>query len=81
MLSPSLTTLQRPNEVVRGLAADPVRKTYWVYTDQSIFELVVGNESRDVWRIFLAQNKFDVALQYAKVSGRSLEEDNLICAP
>lgn len=58
--------------MVRGLAADPVRKTYWVYTDQSIFELVVGNENRDVWRIFLGQSKFDIALQYAKVSGQLL---------
>ncbi|KAF9244574.1 Pep3/Vps18/deep orange family-domain-containing protein [Melanogaster broomeanus] len=60
----------RPNEIVRGLAADPVRKTYWVYTDQSIFELVVGNESRDVWQIYLIQRNFDVALRYAKTAGQ-----------
>ena len=60
--------VQRQNETVRGLAADPVRKTYWAYTDQSIFELVVNNESRDVWQIYLAQQKFDTALRYAKVS-------------
>ncbi|KAG6381063.1 Pep3/Vps18/deep orange family-domain-containing protein [Boletus reticuloceps] len=58
----------RPNETVKGLAADPVRKTYWVYTDQSIFELVVGNESRDVWQIYLAQRDFDIALRYAKTA-------------
>jgi len=63
-----LKVLQRPNETVKGLAVDPVRKTYWVYTDQSIFELVVGNESRDVWQIYLAQRDFDIALRYAKVS-------------
>ncbi|OAX44376.1 hypothetical protein K503DRAFT_861432 [Rhizopogon vinicolor AM-OR11-026] len=55
----------RQNEVVRGLAADPVRKTYWAYTDQSIFELGVSNEGRDVWQIYLAQQKFDIALRYA----------------
>ncbi|KAI6047775.1 Pep3/Vps18/deep orange family-domain-containing protein [Pisolithus marmoratus] len=60
----------RPNEVIRGIAVDPVRKTYWVYTDQSILELVVRNESRDVWRIFLEQQKFDVAFQYAKTAGQ-----------
>ncbi|KAI6153732.1 Pep3/Vps18/deep orange family-domain-containing protein [Pisolithus tinctorius] len=58
----------RPNEVVRGIAADPVRKTYWVYTDQSIFELIVRNESRDIWQIFLGQQKFDVALQYVQTA-------------
>ncbi|EGO05168.1 hypothetical protein SERLA73DRAFT_68797 [Serpula lacrymans var. lacrymans S7.3] len=60
----------KPNEVVRGLTADPVRKTYWVYTDQSIFELVVDNESRDVWKNYLAQGKFDAALKYAKTAGQ-----------
>jgi vacuolar protein sorting-associated protein 18 len=52
---------------VRGLTADPVRKTYWVYTNQSLFELVVGNEDRDVWSIYLEKGQFDVALKYAKV--------------
>ncbi|KAH7885903.1 Pep3/Vps18/deep orange family-domain-containing protein [Phlebopus sp. FC_14] len=60
----------KPNEIVRGLTADPFRKTFWVYTDQSIFELVVGNESRDVWQVYLAQRKFDVALQYAKTASQ-----------
>ena len=55
-----------------GLAADPVRKTYWVFTDQSLFELVVGNEDRDVWKIYLEKRQFDVALRYAKVSEISL---------
>jgi hypothetical protein len=43
-----------------------VRKTYWVYTDQSLFELIVGNEDRDVWKINLQKENFDVALRYAK---------------
>ena len=44
-----------------------MRKTYWVYTDQSLFELIVGNEDRDVWKINLQKENFDVALRYAKV--------------
>lgn len=67
----------KPNEIVRGLAADPVRKTYWAYTDQSIFELVVGNENRDVWQIYLAQQKFDIALRYAKTAG---QRDSILSA-
>ena len=59
---------QKPNEQVRGLTADPVRKTYWVYTDQSIWEIGVTNEHRDVWKIYLDKGKFDAALQYATVS-------------
>ncbi|KAF9475624.1 DigA protein [Pholiota conissans] len=58
----------KTNENVMGLAVDPVRKTYWVYTDQSLFELVVGNEDRDVWKIYLEKGQFDVALKYAKTA-------------
>ncbi|RDB29177.1 Vacuolar protein sorting-associated protein 18 [Hypsizygus marmoreus] len=60
----------KPHEEVRGMAADPVRKTYWIYTDQSLFELVVGNEDRDVWKIYLAKGQFDVALKYAKTASQ-----------
>ncbi|OBZ78740.1 Vacuolar protein sorting-associated protein 18 [Grifola frondosa] len=56
------------NEEVRGLTADPVRKTYWVYTDQSLWELGVTNEHRDVWKIYLEKGKYDIALQYAKTA-------------
>ncbi|KAF5374819.1 hypothetical protein D9758_000409 [Tetrapyrgos nigripes] len=58
------------NEQVRGITADPVRKTYWIYTDQSIFELLVGNEDRDVWKIYLQRSQFDVALRYAKTASQ-----------
>ncbi|KAF7306795.1 Vacuolar protein sorting protein [Mycena indigotica] len=60
----------KQNEVVKGLAADPVRKTFWVFTDQSLFELVADNEDRDVWKIYLQQGKFDVALRYAKTASQ-----------
>ncbi|KAJ6574972.1 Pep3/Vps18/deep orange family-domain-containing protein [Mycena capillaripes] len=56
--------------LVKGLAADPVRKTYWVYTDQSLFELVVDNEDRDVWKIYLQKGQFDVALRYTKTASQ-----------
>ncbi|KAI0652186.1 Pep3/Vps18/deep orange family-domain-containing protein [Trametes meyenii] len=55
----------KPNEQVRGLTSDPVRKTYWVYTDQAIWEVGVTNEHRDVWKIYLEKGRFDAALQYA----------------
>ncbi|KAF8525048.1 Pep3/Vps18/deep orange family-domain-containing protein [Hysterangium stoloniferum] len=56
----------KPNEEVRGITVDNVRKTYWVYTDSSLFELVVSNEDRDVWKVYLEKGMPDIALQYAK---------------
>ncbi|KAI5123557.1 hypothetical protein M0805_003376 [Coniferiporia weirii] len=58
----------KPNEEARGLTADPVRKTYWIYTDSSLFELGIGNEARDVWQVYLDKGMFDVALKYAKTA-------------
>ncbi|KAH9837059.1 Pep3/Vps18/deep orange family-domain-containing protein [Rhodofomes roseus] len=60
----------KPNEEIRGVTADPVRKTYWVYTDQSLFELVVTNEHRDVWKIYLEKGKYDLALQYTTTAAQ-----------
>lgn len=55
-------------EQVIGLAVDPVRKTYWIYTNLSLFELVTGDENRDVWSIYLSQGQHEVALRHAKVN-------------
>lgn len=55
---------------MRGITADAVRKTYWVYTDQSLFELVVGNEDRDVWKVYLSKGKYDTALRHAKTAAQ-----------
>lgn len=42
-------------------------RTYWVYTERSIFELVITDEARDVWRAKLEKGAFEEALTYAKV--------------
>lgn len=76
---------QKPNEQVQGITADPVRKTYWVYTDQAILELEHKNEDRDIWKIYLEKGRYDSALQYAKVtkiaSASSLTLNSCYCRP
>ncbi|TFK36843.1 DigA protein [Crucibulum laeve] len=67
----------KPNEEVLGLASDLVRRTYWVYTSQSLFELVVSNEDRDIWKIYLEKGQFDVALKYAKTA---IHRDHILSA-
>ena len=67
---------QKPNEIVRGITADPVRKTYWVYTDQAMYELGTQNEDRDVWKIYLEKGRFDESLRLAKVASRLM----LLCS-
>ena len=61
-------TAQKPGETVQGMTVDPVRKTYWIFTNFSLFELIVTNEHRDVWKVYLEKGEYDAALRFAKVS-------------
>lgn len=49
-----------------GMLADHQKNTYWLFTPQEIFEIVVTDEERDVWKILLKQSQFEMAQQYAK---------------
>lgn len=57
-----------PNEKVLGTTVDSQRKTYWIYTTASIFELVVHQEDRDVWRVYLSRGSHELALRHCKTS-------------
>ncbi|GAA5826993.1 hypothetical protein JCM11251_002198 [Rhodosporidiobolus azoricus] len=59
-LPPSVTPLR--------LATDPTTRTLWLYTTESIFELVVKDEDRDVWRVWLKRGEWDKARKAAKTS-------------
>lgn len=50
---------------VVGLCVDLQKNTFWLFTAQRIFEIVVRDEDRDIWKIMLQQQQFDAALQYA----------------
>ncbi|KAH8918945.1 hypothetical protein BT69DRAFT_1267230 [Atractiella rhizophila] len=54
------------NESPLGITADHTKRLYWVYTSDSIFELKIVNEDRNVWKILLEKGNFDTALKYAK---------------
>lgn len=59
--------MQGADEHALGLSADPVSRTYWVYTDRSILEVLVKNEDRDVWRAKLEKGEYSSALGFVKV--------------
>lgn len=59
--------IKRPGEKIIALASDPVHRTYWLHSSDSIFELVVKAEDRDIWKVFLTRNDFEIALAHAKV--------------
>ena len=51
-------------ERVRGVAMDPATGTCWLYTSQSLFELVVEKESRHTWQWLLTQHEYEAALAF-----------------
>lgn len=67
-----MVLLQSPDDRPIRLATDPVRKTCWMYTESSIYELVVKDEDRDVWKIYLSRQNWDLAKRHAKVSNHTL---------
>lgn len=54
------------NELVRGISVDELKRTYWIYTSDAMYELVIKDEERDVWKLYLQKNKYAMALQYCK---------------
>ncbi|KAJ2998398.1 hypothetical protein NUW58_g350 [Xylaria curta] len=48
-----------------GLYIDQQKNTFWLFTSQDIYEIVVRDEDRDIWQIMLRRQQFDTALQYA----------------
>ena len=55
-----------PGENALCLLADLKKNTYWLFTTQEIFEIVVTDEDRDVWKIMLKSQQFKLASQYAR---------------
>jgi hypothetical protein len=49
-----------------GLVADQKKNTFWLFTNQEIFEVVANDEERDVWKVMLKNQDYDAALKYAK---------------
>jgi len=48
----------------RGLAADLTQSTYWMFSDRCVFEILIQDEERDVWRLLLSESDFEGALRH-----------------
>ncbi|KAJ1956238.1 tethering complex subunit [Linderina pennispora] len=54
---------QPVNDNLQGIVVDSANKTYWLFSPSDIYEIVITDEDRDVWEIFLARRQFDSALK------------------
>ncbi|KAL0930957.1 pep3 vps18 deep orange family protein [Colletotrichum truncatum] len=55
-----------PGQKAVSLSVDLQKNTFWLFTGQEIFEVVVNDEDRNIWQIMLRLQQFDSALQHAK---------------
>ncbi|KAJ1335162.1 vacuolar protein sorting-associated protein 18 [Microdochium nivale] len=58
-------TILEPGQKGLGLYVDQQKNTFWLFTAQDVFEIVVRDEDRDVWRIMLERKQFEMAQRYA----------------
>ncbi|SPO02765.1 probable DigA protein [Cephalotrichum gorgonifer] len=59
-------TILSPGQKAIGFSVDSQKNTFWLFTTEEIFEIVVRDEDRNVWQIMLRMQQFDTALQYAR---------------
>ncbi|RCK55412.1 Vacuolar membrane protein PEP3 [Candida viswanathii] len=71
-LNKNVKEITVPETKIRGITADYISNTYWVYTKNSIFELVIENESILVWYDYYKMGKYMDALKYLE----DAREDN-----
>merc|ERR1719354_902439 len=51
---------------LKGIIKDPTVGTIWLYTENAVFKYKVTNEQKNVWEIYLALKKFDLAKEYCR---------------
>ena len=57
-----------PGQTAIGLFADQTKNTFWFFTNENIFEIVVNDETRNLWKILLTRREFNRASKFARTS-------------
>lgn len=55
------------SEKLLGITADYAKMTYWLYSSNNIYELVINNESVSVWYNYYKLGKYEKALECLEV--------------
>lgn len=63
-------------EQIRGIASDT--SSYWTYTKNSIYEILISNESSLVWYDYYKMNKFEEALNCLEDSEENFFKRDLV---
>jgi len=49
-----------------GLRSDPIKKNLWAFSESTIFQYNIHQESRDAWKLYLDKKEFELAKDYCK---------------
>ncbi|EGW31308.1 uncharacterized protein SPAPADRAFT_140331 [Spathaspora passalidarum NRRL Y-27907] len=63
---------------VLGITADYTSSTYWIYTSNSIYELIIENESISIWYDYYKLGKFNEALALLEQQENSFFQKDLV---
>ncbi|ANB15362.1 tethering complex subunit PEP3 [Sugiyamaella lignohabitans] len=55
-----------PGETLIGLCSDVKYSTFWAFSNQNIYEIKVGDEEHDIWKILIENKEYEEALKVAK---------------
>ena len=47
-----------------GLAHDQMKNIFWVFTEYAVYKYEVSNEARHVWKIYLEQSQYNLAMRH-----------------
>ncbi|KAJ3313127.1 hypothetical protein HDV04_002444 [Boothiomyces sp. JEL0838] len=52
-------------EIVIGLLKDELKKTFWIATNQSLYEIIITDEGKNIWKIFVDRKQYKEAMAVA----------------
>ena len=70
----SATDQDSHTEKFLGLTVDNKTKTFWCYSTTNVYEIILNNESKVIWKILCSQGDYDTALKLKGLSQWELDE-------
>ncbi|MDP2438430.1 MAG: hypothetical protein Q8P67_22025, partial [archaeon] len=56
----------KAGEIFKGFVHDRAAHTLWIHSARSVFEIIVANEDRHIWELYLQKGMYAMALKFAQ---------------
>ncbi|KAJ3096181.1 hypothetical protein HDU97_006164 [Phlyctochytrium planicorne] len=61
-------------ESLLSVTMDPIKGTFWIFTTLALYELLITDEDRDIWQLYLKNLNFEAALRHCKSDAQKRNE-------